>query len=174
MVLSLTDPRWNELPGSYGKSDDVVKWLAEAEKAGGLSDDRLGDLVNEVAHQGDASLALYAVVPYFVEFAKDADTKEAIAFLTHAGLLCAKARRVRSPPCPEFIASEFHWAAGEGARLLAPLLVEAQGFDDFKYAVAALAGFLGQWEFARLLETLELHENQFHHPWFEQPMSPDE
>ena len=174
MTLSLTDSRWSELPGSYGRSTDVVKWLAEAKEAGSISDERLGDLVNEVAHQGDGSLALYAVVPYFVEFAKNADTKEAVALLTHAGLLCADADRAKTRPCPEFLASEYRQAAIEGARLLAPLLPEANDFDGFKYAVAATAGFLGNWEFARFLDTLEFYENQFHHPWFEKPMSPDE
>ena len=174
MPLNLKDPRWSELPGSYGHSTDVVRWLAEAQDAGSLSDERLGDLVNEVAHQGDASLALYAVVPYFVEFAKGADTENALALLTHAGLLCADASRAKTRPCPEFLVLEYRRAATEGTRLLAPLIPKAEGFDDFKYAVAAMAGFLGNWEFARFLDTLELYENQFHHPWFERPMSPNE
>ena len=174
MPLSLTDPRWRELPGSYGHSDDVVKWLAEARAVGSLSDERLGDLINEVAHQGDASLALYALVPHFVEFAEKAEPKQAITLLTHAGLLCADADRAKTHPCPEFLLFEYRHAASEGAKLLAPLLPETEGFVGFKYAVAAMSGFLGQWEFTRFLETLELYEDQFHHPWFERPMSPNE
>ena len=174
MPLSPTDPRWSELPGSYGHSDDIVKWLAEATQTGSVTDDRIGDLVNEVAHQGDASLALYAVVPHFIEFAKNAKRETAVTLLTHAGLLCADADRAMLRPCPDFVLAEYREAAEEGARLLAPLLAEIDEFNSMKYAVAAVAGFKGNWEFARVLETLELFEGKFHHPWFERPMSPYE
>lgn len=174
MPLDLADPSWSELPGSYGHSEDVVRWLAEALKSGSLCGELLGDLVNEVAHQGDASLALYAVVPYFIEFARNAETEEAITLLTHAGLLCADADRAMIRPCPEFVLAEYREAAREGAQLLAALLPEADGFDTLKFAIAALVGFIGHWELTRFFETLELYENKFHHPWFEKPMSPHE
>jgi hypothetical protein len=63
MPLALTDPRWNELRTSYGSTKDVVAWLAEAEREGAVSDERLGDLINEVQHQGGTSTAMYASRP---------------------------------------------------------------------------------------------------------------
>lgn len=59
MPLPLTDLRWNELDASYGGTGDVVAWLAEA-YAKGLSDTRLGDLINEIQHQGDTTTAMYS------------------------------------------------------------------------------------------------------------------
>ena len=171
MVLSLTDPRWNELPGSYGRADDIVKWLSEALEARGLSDNRLGDLINEVAHQGDASLALYAVVPYLVDLASKTEGAQRFDLLTSAGHLYAAAGKAASPSCPDFLQSDYQNAASIGARLLAPLLPNAKSFDDFKYGVAAMAGLVGHLAFARQLELFDLYEGQIHHAYFERPVS---
>jgi len=58
----------------------------------------------------------------------------------------------------EFIAS-----APEGAKMLSPLLPLARDFDAYKWAVAALAGFMGHHSFARFLDGLDLYEGKFHH-----------
>lgn len=63
MPLALTDPRWNELQSSYGDTTDVVAWLTGG-YATGLPAERLGDLVNEVQHQGGTCTAMYAVAPH--------------------------------------------------------------------------------------------------------------
>lgn len=51
MPLALTDPRWSELKSSYNGTEDVVTWLTEAYQHG-LAEESLGDLINEVQHQG--------------------------------------------------------------------------------------------------------------------------
>jgi hypothetical protein len=170
MPLDLKDPRWSEVPGSYGHSRDVVAWLAEAVETKTLAGERLGDLINEVGHQGDASLAIYAVVPYLVDLACSAETRARIELLTHAGLLCASTGRPKAPSCPNFLLADYREAAKVGAEMLAPLLSKTETFEGFKYAVAGLAGFLGHTEFGLFLEPLELYQDQFHHPWLEQPI----
>lgn len=86
MPLPLTDPRWSELHSSYGGTEDVVAWLTEAYEQGGLSGARLGDLINEVQHQGDTSTAMYAVVAHLIELARRASPHEALTLLTHAAM----------------------------------------------------------------------------------------
>jgi hypothetical protein len=169
MPLDPKDARWSELPGSYGHSRDVVKWVSEAVEAKSLSGDRLGDLINEVGHQGGVSLALYAVVPHLVSLASVVEPSEGIDLLIHAGLLCASTGQAKAPPCPNFLLAEYREAANKGAELLAPRILVVNEFDSFKYSVAALAGFMGYVDFGRFLEPLELYKGQFHHPWFERP-----
>ncbi len=173
MPLSLTDSRWSELRSSYGSTDDTVAWLAEAQQAGGLSDERLGDIINEVQHQGDASTAMYAVVSYFIEFARRATPKEALTLLTHAGVICASSTSPKAVACPAFLREEFAASASDGAKMLAPLLPLATDFDTYKWAVAGLAGFLGHHSFARFLDGLDLYEGRFHHALLDEPFPPE-
>ena len=58
---------------------------------------------------------------------------------------------------------EFIAAAAKGAKLLSPLLPQATDFDAYKWAVAGLAGFIGQHSFARFLDGLDYYEGRFHH-----------
>lgn len=163
MPLSLTDPRWSELRSAYGSTEDVVALLTEAEQEGGLSSERLGDLINEVQHQGDTSTAMYAVATHLIALARRATPEEALALLTHAGVIYANSARPGAVPCPAFLREEFGASASEGAKQLAPLLPLATNFDAYKWAVAGLAGFLGQHEFAHFLDGLDFYEGRFHH-----------
>lgn len=169
MPLSLTDSRWYDLLASYGSTQDVVAWLKEAYESGSLSDERLGDLINEVQHQGDTSTAMYAVAVHLIELARKAPAKAALSLLTNAGVIYANSRGPRAVPCPEFLREEFDASASEGAKLLSPLLPDATEFDDYKCAVAGLAGFVGHHSFARLLVGLDLYEGQFHHIMLDKP-----
>jgi len=78
MPLPLADPRWSELHGCYNGTDDAVAWLTEAYEQGGLSDERLGDLINEVQHQGDKSTAMSAVATHLIELARRAPPADAL------------------------------------------------------------------------------------------------
>lgn len=162
MPLALTDPRWKELRSSYGGTEDVVAWLTEA-YADGLSSERLGDLINEVQHQGGTCTAMYAVASHLIELADQTSPENALALLTHAGLIYANSDTPQAVRCPEFLEDEFARYANEGAKRLAPLLTKAKGFDDYKWGVAGLAGFVGQNEFARFLDGLDYSEGKFYH-----------
>jgi hypothetical protein len=85
MPLSLTDPRWSELQSSYGDTEDIVAWLADAHSSG-LSDERIGDLINEVLHQGGTSTAMYAVSTHLILLASRATPERALTLLSHAGM----------------------------------------------------------------------------------------
>jgi hypothetical protein len=168
MPLPLSDPRWQELRSSYNGTEDIITWLTEAYDEG-LSSERLGDLINEVQHQGGTSSAMYAVAPHLIELARRGSPESALELLTQAGLICAHSGRSDAVPCPPFLREELITSASEGAKLLAPLLLFATGFDRYKWAVAGLAGFIGHDTFARFLDGLDLYEGQFHHVLLDQP-----
>jgi len=174
MPLPLTDPRWSELQSSYNGTENIVKWLMEAHDKGGLSSERIGDLINEVQHQGDTSDAMYAVAPHLIELARRASPKDALALLTHAGLIYGDSSKPEVVPCPEFLHDDFIHSALEGAKMLSPLLRLAADFDTYKWAVAGLAGFIGHHSFARFLDGLDLYEGQFHHAWLDEPFPKEE
>jgi hypothetical protein len=173
MPLALIDPRWSELQSSYNGTKDVVAWLAEAYEGGGLSDDRLGDLINEVQHQGGTSTAMYAVATHLVELARRALPESALTLLTQAGLIYANSDGSNAVPCPEFLREDFITSAAEGGRMLSPLLRLAVDFDAYKWGVAGLAGFIGHHKFARFLDGLDFYEGRFQHMSLDEPF-PDE
>jgi hypothetical protein len=173
MPLSLTDPRWSELRSSYGGTEDVVAWLTEAQQEGGLSSERLGDLINEVQHQGDTSTAMYAVATHLIELARRATPEYALTLLTHAGVIYANSNGPGAVSCPAFLQEEFTASASDGAKMLAPLLPLATDFDAYKWAVAGLAGFIGHHSFARFLDGLDLYEGRFHHALLPEPFPPE-
>lgn len=163
MPLALTDSRWNELQSSYGDTADVVAWLTIAYHEGGLTDERLGEIVNEVQHQGGTSTAMYGVALHLVVLARQAAPEEALLWLTQAGMIYADAARSDAVACPDFLAEEFAASALEGTRLLSRLLPVANDFDLYKGAVSGLSGFMGHCAFARFLNGLEFYEGKFHH-----------
>jgi hypothetical protein len=173
MPLELTDSRWKKLKSGYGGIADVVAWLKEAGQ-GNLSSELIGNLVNEVRHQGDTSTAMYAVAPHLISLAHQAPPEKALILLTHAGLIYASSDSPGAVQCPSFLREEFTASALEGAASLAPRLPLAKGFDTFKYAVAALAGFTGHRAFARFLDGLDFFEGQFHHSLLDEPFPPEE
>lgn len=173
MPLELTDARWNELRSSYGGTEDIIVWLTEAQQKGGLSNETLGDLINEVQHQGGTSTAMYAVATHLISLARRATPDEALTLLTHAGVIYANSDRPGAVPCPTFLQGEFTASAPEGARTLAHLIPLAVDFDVFKWAVAGLAGFMGHHSFARFLDGLDLYEGRFHHMLLGGPFPPE-
>jgi hypothetical protein len=157
------------LRSSYDGTEDVVTWLTEAYEQGGFSGERLGDLINEVQHQGGTSTAMYAVATHLIELARRATPEDALTLLTHAGVIYGNSDRPGAVPCPAFLEEEFIASASEGAKILSPLLLLATDFDAYKWAVAGLAGFLGHHSFARFLDGLDLYEGQFHHVLLDGP-----
>jgi hypothetical protein len=161
MPLPLTDHRWSELQSSYDGTEDVVAWLSEAYQEGSLSSERLGDLINEVQHQGGTSTAMYAVATHLIELARGVSAGDALTLLTHAGIIYANAGRPDAVACPGFLREEFTALASQGAKMLSPLLPLATDFDAYKWAVAGLAGFMGHDRFARFLDGLDLTRVSF-------------
>jgi hypothetical protein len=153
---------------SYGETADVVAWLVEAQR-GGLSNERLGKLINEVQHQGGTSTAMYAVAPHLIALARQATPETALELLTHAGIIYANSEGSCIVPCPEFLQHEFAASAATGAAMLAPLIPLATEFDTMKLAIASLVAFMGHCSFARFLDGLDVYQGQFTHILLDEP-----
>ena len=173
MPLPLSDPRWNELLGSYGDTEDIVAMLGDAYEHGGFSEGLLGDLINEIQHQDGTSTAMYAVAPHLIALARQTSREEAFDLLINAGLIYASSRYPKAVECPGFLKLEFEGSSNEGLESLARLVGLGRSFDSFKYAAAAMAGFLGHHEFARFLDGLDYFDGQFHHMLLDEPFPPE-
>lgn len=163
MPLPLSDPRWKSLEGSYGTISDALRWLEDAYDPAKLTLELLGDLINEVHHQGDSSSAMYAVAPHLIVLAENADPQMKFSLLVSAGMIYARAGRDGRADLPDFLDDCFCDAALLGAEMLAPLLGGVPDFQDFHWGIAALSAFKGHDYFSRFLSNVELYEGQIHY-----------
>jgi hypothetical protein len=170
MPLPVQDSRWTTLTTAYGGGcDELIAWLRLAYEQG-MTDDLLGDIINEIQHQGETSEAMYAVAPHLLALAEAADPKAAQQFAIHAGLIHCASQTKSAVPCPDDLRVDFDRSAAVGREMLMRMLPAAKDLDDFKYEVAALAGFMGHGRFGLVIEGLEFFEDQFYHPAFEEPI----
>jgi len=166
MPLPLDDNRWRTLKTAYKMpATDVVEWLGTAYRSG-MTDALLGD----VQHQGDSSEAMYPTASHLLALAENSDDKIALQMIIQAGLTCASAQSEAAVPCPPDLESEFANTKELGRRMALSQLALDHDFDNFKYLLAALAGFSGHGRFGRLIEGFDLYGNQFHHALLDDPL----
>ena len=170
MSLPLDDNCWLKLKTAYKlPATDVVEWLGTAYRSG-MTDELLGDIINDVQHQGDTSEAMYAVLPHLLTLSQTCVGELAAQMIIHAGLICASSQSQSAIPCPPDLESDFVAAKEVGRRMALTQLAHDHKFDTFKYLLAALAGFSGHGRFGRILEGFDLYENQFHHALLDDPL----
>lgn len=149
--------------------DEVVDWLSTAYRSG-MTDDLLGDIFNDVHHQGDTSEAMYAAAPHLVDLAGKCSGSVSVHTIANAGSIYASSGSRNAVPCPDDLKEDFDAAREVGRQLTLTLLSRDHEFDDFKYLLAALAGFSGHGRFGRIIEGFDLFENQFHHAMVDEPL----
>jgi hypothetical protein len=170
MPLPLEDSRWLTLKTAYrGGCDELVVWLQKAYDDG-MTKSVLGDIINEIAHQGDTSEAMYAVVPHLLAMTEVAGPRAAHDLLINAGLIHCLSQVPGAIQCPDDLKGDFARSATVGREKLMEMLTSAVDFDEFKYEVAALAGFMGHGRFGLVVEGVEFFEDQFYHSAFEDPI----
>ena len=170
MPLPLDDNRWLTLKTAYNMpATDVVEWLGTAYRTG-MTDELLGDIINDVQHQGDTSEAMYPTASHLLALAQDCVGHISLQMIIHAGLTCAAAQSGTAVPCPPDLASEFADMKVLGQRMALSQLARDHEFDDFKFLLAALAGFFGHGRFGRVIAGFDLYENQFHHSLLDEPL----
>jgi hypothetical protein len=152
-----------------GGCDELIAWLRLAYDQG-MTDDRLGDIINEIQHQGDTSEAMYAVAPHLLALAEATHPKAAHQFVIHAGLIHCASQTKSAVQCPDDLRAEFDSSAEVGREMLMRMLPAAEDLDDFKYKVAALAGFMEHGRFGLVIEAVEFFDDQFYHSAFEEPI----
>jgi len=170
MPLDLNDKRWSTLKTAYQTpASEVAESLAIAYRSG-ISEELLGNIINEVQHQGDTSEAMYAVAPHLLELSKMHDGDLGLQLLLHTGLICGSSQLEGAVACPIDLIAEFEGLAEQGRRLTLKFLEDVHDFEDFKYLLAALAGFSNQGRFGKVIEGFDLFENKFFHVLLDEPL----
>ena len=174
MPLPLNDDRWKTLWTAYKSPDcdELIEWLSAAYKSG-MSDELLGDIINEIQHQGDTSQAMYAVAPHLLAIASTCEGEIAVQLIVSAGLIHAYAQSENAVVCPPDLLDEFEESKIIGRKMVLIQLEEKHDFDNFKSLLASLSGFCNHGRFGRLIEGFELFENQFHHGLLDTPFDDD-
>lgn len=170
MPLDLTDNRWSTLKTAYQTPASEVAESLEIAYRSGMSDELLENIINEVQHQGDTSEAMYAVAPHFFELSKMHKGNIGLQLLIHAGLICGSSQLEGAVACPTDLIAEFEGLAEQGRRLTLKFLEDVHDFEDFKYLLAALAGFSNQGRFGKVIEGFDLFENKFFHILLDEPL----
>ncbi len=170
MPLSLDNNRWHTLKTAYKMpATEVAEWLATAYRSG-MTDELLGEIINDVQHQGDTSEAMYATASHLLALSQNGSGDLAYQMIIQAGLICAASQSKIAIPCPPDLESEFQTTKELGRKMALLLLAHDHEFDNFKYLLAALAGFSGHGRFGRIIEGFDLYENQFHHALLDDPL----
>ena len=159
MLIALDDPRWNDLQTAYHQPcDGLLTWLQRAYN-GELNSDLLGDIINEIQHQGDTSTSMYAVAPHLLHLATTSDAPMSRELVIQSGLIHASSTADDVIPCPASISNEFTQSAKRGLEMAAALLMNDADDTWFKYLLAAIAGFAGHGRIGRFLERIEFAED---------------
>lgn len=170
MPVALDDPRWSDLRTAYNQTcKELISWLSIAYEEN-LTDELLGDIINEVQHQGDTSTAMYAVAPHLLELSKCYPAEISFELVIHAGMMYAAASDLNAIKCPSAIWDEFHQSSKYGMELSSKLLTRELDTDWFKYLLAAISGFAGQGRIGRFLLGIEFADDGIHSPFLSEPM----
>jgi hypothetical protein len=170
MLIALDDPRWSELQTAYHQPcDELLTWLQTAYN-GDLTSDLLGDIINDIQHQGDTSTSMYAVAPHLLELATTYNVKMSRELVIHSGLVYASSSADGAIPCPSSIAGEFGQSAQRGLKMAAAFLMDDTDDTWFKYLLAAIAGFAGHGRIGRFLEGIEFADDGIWCPYLDDPI----
>ncbi len=173
MPLALDHNRWGTLRTAYNTpATEVAELLAVASRSG-INDDLLGNIINEVQHQGDTSEAMYAVVPHLLEMSRIAEGNMRLGLVVDAGMICGSSQSKTAVPCPADLKPEFEVYRESGRKMALAELETVDNFEDFKGLLAALAGYSGYGRFGSIVDGFDLYEDRFHHVLLDEPFNED-
>ncbi len=159
MTIPLDDSRWDNLETAYHcPCDELLAWLSSAYK-GALTSELLGDIINEIQHQGDTSTSMYAVAPHLLQLATLTPEPLALELVTHAGLIHASASAPNAVACPATVLHDFSESTQIGLQRSAALLTCPMDSTSLKYLLAAIAGFAGHGRIGRFIEGLDFEDD---------------
>jgi len=113
---------------------------------------------------------MYPTASHLLALAEKCDNELAIQLIIQSGLTCASSQSQSAVPCPPDLESEFASTKQIGRRLALSQLARDHDFDNFKYLLAALAGFSEHGRFGRIIVGFDLYKNQFVHALFDEPL----
>jgi hypothetical protein len=145
-MLSLDDPRWQQLCGGYGISFDPRPLLIQIERDPSAKNWSL--LTEQLFHQGDVGEASYAAIPQVVRITLKHSPLHVEA-LTLVVLIEVARRSGGNPPIPEWLKTEYETAIAKLAREALISFEQLENADQVRGALGVLAVWKGQTEFAR-------------------------
>jgi hypothetical protein len=145
-MLSLDDPRWQELYGGYKSPFDPRPLLIKIERD--PSPKNWGLLTEELFHQGDVGDASYAAVPQIVRITLKHSPLHVEA-LTLVVLIEVARRSRGNPRVPEWLEAEYETAIEQLARETLIRFEQLESTDLVRGALGILAVWKGQTGCAR-------------------------
>lgn len=145
-MLSLDDPRWQQLCGVYRAPFDPRPLLIQIERDPSPENWRL--LTEELFHQEDVGEASYAAVPQIVRITLKHSPLHVEA-LTLVVLIEVARRSGGNPPVPEWLKTEYETAIEQLARETLIRFEQLESTDLVRATLGILAVWKGQTECAR-------------------------
>jgi hypothetical protein len=145
-MLSLDDPRWQQLCGGYRIPFDPRPFLIQIERDPSSKNWEL--LIEGSYHQGDVGEASYAAVPQIVRIALKHSPLDVDA-LTFVTRIEVARRSERNPPLPDWLRTEYESAIEQLAREALIRFEQLGSVDLVRGALGIIAAWKGQTECAR-------------------------
>jgi hypothetical protein len=164
-MLSLDDPRWDEMNGGYREPFDPRPLFSKLQ-AGHDVDAVWAELWQELHHQGDVGEASYAAVPHLVRIHRQRGVKDWNTYAIVTTIELARDSR-ENPPIPTWLKQEYDSAIRELADIGLAELTVATDTEMVRSILAILAISKGARIYGRILsefsedEVLELEKQAF-------------
>lgn len=140
-MLSLDDPRWQQLCGGYRVPFDPRPLLIQLERD--PSTQNWGLLTEELFHQGDVGESSYAAVPHVVRIALEHSPLHAEALTLVVAIEVARLSG-ENPPLPEWLKTGYEAAIERLAREALIRFGQIENADLVRGALGILAVWKGQ------------------------------
>ena len=151
-MLSLDDPKWNELKDAYGSASDVPEMLKRL-YANPTDKELLNDLWSSLCHQGTIYSASLPAVPHIVSAVTNSTLEDRVGPLLLAGAIAESLGRPTEGLKADPVFDEY---CSKAVELLTDSIKYANLVDDeLRYSLSALAAFLKDSKLANLLATAD-------------------
>jgi hypothetical protein len=158
-MLSLDDPRWNDLGHAYGSAGDIPELLRKLNASrgpkSGAQEEPWFTLWSSLCHQGDVYTASYAAVPHLVDMATRSTGPIDSSFYHMPAAIEVARVSGRGPEIPAPDLDDYHSAIGRLVECVSIHRNEAWDQSTVLSAAAALAVAKGHIEVAEALLNLD-------------------
>jgi hypothetical protein len=136
-MLSLDDPRWNELRGGYRLPFDPRPWIKQL-ASGHNVESAWSALWEDLHHQGDVGEASYAAVPHIVRVYRERSSFDWNAYAI-VGIIELARGKENNPELPEWLESDYFRAIRELSDLGLDQLSSVTDLDNVRAVLGVIA-----------------------------------